>query len=79
MDLTILQTLDKGEALATTKDLDVVKLESMKEIFYDGKKVSGRFHIIGTFFYTTNSGMPKTIPVFVPYAEYKTYMELMNN
>lgn len=75
LDLTIMQTLSKGEALAKTSDYDIVKIETLEEVYYDGKKISGRFRLIDTYTYVTNSGSTKTVPVFVSQKEYKSYLE----
>lgn len=60
----IFQTLNKYEALARTRNFDVVKIVTENETYYDGKKLSGKFHLIDTYTYVTVENNIKTIPVY---------------
>ena len=71
LSVEIFQTLNKNEALARTTSWDVVKLESTEEVYYDGKKITGPFIMIGTYQYTTRNDMDKTVPVYIKESEYK--------
>lgn len=72
----IFQTLSKYEALARTKDYDVVKIETGSEVYYDGKNVSGNFCLAGTYTYTTKEDRQKTVPVYIREDDYKSLMAL---
>ena len=65
LNLKIFQTLDRGEALAVTEDLEAVKIVSAKDIYYDGKRIRGVFVLVDTYTYKTQKGDYKTVPVFV--------------
>lgn len=71
LDLKIIQVLGKGEALAVTDKFDVVKIESLNDIYYDGKKVSGNFTLLDTYTYQTKKGQWKTVPIYIMTKEYK--------
>lgn len=75
LSVEIIQTLSKNEALARTSDWDVVKLETTEDVYYDGKKISGRFVMVGTYTYTTRNDMDKTVPVYLKESEYKKVFE----
>lgn len=76
LELRIIQTLAKGEALACTEKFEVVKIESLTEIYYDGKRVNGYFTLLDTYTYQTRNGVWKTVPVFVLNKEYRKNKEL---
>ena len=38
LSLTIFQTLDKGIALARTDSWDIVRIDTIEDMYYDGKK-----------------------------------------
>jgi hypothetical protein len=71
LELKIVQTLGKGEALAITENYDVVKIESLTELYYDGKRLYGYFTLLDTYTYKTTQGMWKTVPVYVRSREYR--------
>ncbi len=71
LSVKIFQTLDKNSALARTSDYDVVKLVTMEEMYYDGKKITGTFVLVDTYTYETKKGDYKTVPVYIRYSEYK--------
>lgn len=75
MGFKIFQTLDKGEALVypTSNSVDVAKIVSLEELYYDGKVVGGYFILIDTFRYQTRNGEIKTVPVFIKQKEYKKW------
>ncbi len=64
LNLEIFQTLGEYEALARTRNFDVVKIVTDNETYYDGKKLSGKFRLIDTYTYITVSDNVKTIPVY---------------
>lgn len=70
LNLTILQTLSKYEALAWTKHYDVVKIETLTDIYYDGKTINGYFTLVGTYRYVTKQNVTKTVPIYVLTSEY---------
>ena len=74
LSVEIIQTLSKNEALAWTKDYDIVKIETTSEVYYDGKSIAGAFCLAGTYTYTTKDGRLKTVPVYIRDREYKTLM-----
>ena len=49
------QTINENEALAYTRKGDIVKIESSRDIYYDGNIISGRFAFVGTYTYETVS------------------------
>lgn len=76
LELKIVQTLGKGEALAITENYDVVKIESLTELYYDGKRLYGYFTLLDTYTYKTTQGMWKTVPVYVRSREYRKNKEI---
>lgn len=82
LNLTIFQTLNKNEALARTNNYDVVKIESLSMVLYDGKTVSGYFTLVDTYSYMTKNGLTKTVPVYVlrsEYGKHKDYWQKLPN
>lgn len=77
MSFKIFQTLDNGEALVhlTTNTVDVAKIVTLEEIYYDGKVVNGYFILVDTFKYQTRRGEIKTVPVFIKQKEYKKWKQ----
>ena len=75
LSVEIIQTLSKNEALAFTKDYKTVKIETVTDIYYDGKKISGDFCLAGTYTYTTKNGTVKTVPVYIRESEYRQLMK----
>lgn len=75
MGFKIFQTLDKGEALVhpTSNSVDVAKIVSLEELYYDGKVIGGYFILIDTYKYQTRNGDIKTVPVFIKQKEYKKW------
>lgn len=78
MSFKIFQTLDNGEALVhlTTNTVDVAKIVTLEEIYYDGKVVNGYFILVDTFKYQTRRGEIKTVPVFIKQKEYKKWKQM---
>lgn len=75
LSVEIIQTLNKGEALAWTDDYKVVKLETSSEVFYDGKRITGNFSLVGTYSYTNKEGTRKTVPVYIRTTEYQKMIQ----
>ena len=75
LSVEIIQTLSKNEALAWTSDYKVVKLETTSDVYYDGKKISGNYSLVGTYSYTNKKGIRKTVPVYVRTTEYQKLMQ----
>ena len=73
LHLTIIQTLGRNGALAWTNSHDVVKIETVSDTYFDGKRIQGSFTLVGTFRYEANNGQLKTVPVFVLTSEYKKH------
>lgn len=80
MGFKIFQTLGNGEALVhpTSNSVDVAKIVSLEELYYDGKVVGGYFILIDTFKYQTRNGDIKTVPVFIKQKEYKKWKYLQS-
>lgn len=73
LSVKIFQTLDEHEALAFTRNNQVVKLETASEIYYDGKKVKGKFCLSGIYQYITTDTTQKTVPVYIRAEEFTQY------
>lgn len=73
LSVKIFQTLDEHEALAFTGNNQVVKLETSSEVYYDGKKVTGKFCLSGIYQYITTDTLQKTVPVYIRAEEYTQY------
>lgn len=71
LSVEIFQTLNKNAALAWTKDLKIVRLDSQEELYYDGKTISGYFVLVDTYTYTAKNEMVKTVPVYIRSSEYR--------
>ena len=78
LNLTIIQTYNSTEALAITKNYDVVKIETVLDTYYDGKKIKGRFTRVGTHTYENNLSYIKTVPVYVLTSEYNMFKNSMS-
>ena len=79
LNLTIFQTYEGNRAaLALTKNYDVVKIETVFDVYYDGKQINGNFTLIGTYSYETKDERMRTVPVFVLTREYNEFKELWN-
>lgn len=79
LNLTIFQTYEGNRAaLAWTKNYDVVKIETVFDVYYDGKQINGNFTLIDTYSYETRGERVKTVPVFVLTREYNEFKELWN-
>lgn len=75
LDLKILRTFNSKEALAYTEHADIVKIETQSDTYYDGKKISGNFTLVGTYTYQAKNEMIKTVPVYVLTSEYNKHKE----
>lgn len=76
LDVKIFQTLSKYEALAAPRlSADVVKITTQEDLYYDGKEIKGYFILIDTYTYEANSGITKTVPVYISLDEYKKRMK----
>ena len=67
LNVEIFQTLSKTSALAHTSlwsDYKVVKIVTTKDVYYDGKQISGLFVLVDTYTYETKDGRIKTVPVY---------------
>lgn len=78
LDMKVFQTLTKHSALARTRGDghyiyigDVVKIISESSIMYDDLIFKGKFVLVDTYTYTTTNDKVKTVPVYMPYPEYK--------
>lgn len=78
LNLTIFQTLGKHEALARTNNYDVVKIETVSDVYYDGKQINGNFTLIDTYSYETTKGIIKIVPVYVLTREYNKLKDHWN-
>lgn len=76
LSMEIFQTISQNEALATTDDGSLIKIESATETYYDRKHLSGYFTLIWIYTYETVKKEIKTIPVYIRTSEYK---EIMGN
>ena len=56
-------------------DYKVVKLETASEVFYDGKRITGNFSLVGTYSYTNKEGTRKTVPVYIRTTEYQKMIQ----
>jgi len=75
LDVRIFQTLDEQSALASSENLDVVKIITGGEVYYDGKHVSGRFQFMETYTYITKENVSKTVPVYQKVDELEGYAD----
>lgn len=73
LNVKIIQTQSPFEGLAFTPKYDIVKIRTITDEIYDGKRMKGRFVRVDTYTYQTNEGYFKTVPVFVPKKDYKYY------
>lgn len=67
LNVEIFQTLSKTSALAHTSlwsDYKIVKIVTTKDVYYDGKQISGLFVRVDTYTYETKDGRIKTVPVY---------------
>ncbi len=71
----VIQTMGKHEGLASDSNFDIVKIITNDEIIYDDKKLSGKWVLVDTYTYTTVKERVKTVPVFIPYKQYKEAIE----
>ena len=79
LNLTIFQTYEGNRAaLALTKNYDVVKIETVLDVYYDGKQINGNFTLIDTYSYETTKGIIKTVPVYVLTREYNKLKDHWN-
>lgn len=72
--LTVIQTLDDNSALCRTQNYDIVKLEALDRLLYDGLVIKDSFVLTGTYRYVTVKDIVKTVPVYVTYDDYKVIM-----
>lgn len=71
--VTVFQVLDSNEALAWDDNLNVIKIVTNDEIYYDGLHISGRFVLVDTYAYETRTHQIKVVPVYVRLSEYNKY------
>ena len=71
LHLHIIQTIDKGFALATTNQYDPVALFSTVETFYDGKTYTDYYQLVDTYIYEDLKGRVRTVPVYMFSSEYR--------
>ena len=67
LNVEIFQTLSKTSALAHTSlwsDYKIVKIVTTKDVYYDGKQISGLFVLVDTYTYKAMDGSIKTVPVY---------------
>lgn len=72
--LTVIQTLDDNSALCLTQNYDIVKLEVLDRMLYDGLVITDGFVLTGTYRYVTVKDIVKTVPVYVTYDDYRVIM-----
>ena len=65
----VFQALNENEALAIDEGV-VIKIITTKELFYDGKEVSGYYKMIDTYTYKTKDNSTKTVPVLIKVSEF---------
>ena len=70
---TVFQVLDSNEALAWDDNLNVIKIITNDEIYYDGLRISGRYILVDTYTYETRAHQIKVVPVYVRLSEYRKY------
>lgn len=78
LSVEIFQTLGKNAALARTRDWKVVKIESLEDMYYDGKAISGTFVLVDTYTYETKNEVTKTVPVYIRLEEYRKLQKAEN-
>lgn len=78
----VFQTINQRQALVkiNTQSYETILVllvlpENSKEYLFDDLAVEGQYVFIGTYKYTTNSGMQKTVPVYVEKKNYVPGME----
>lgn len=71
LSVEVIQVLESGVALARTSDYDIVRIEAADEVFYDGKKINGKYTLVDTYSYTTRNFSDKTVPLYVKVSERK--------
>ena len=73
VNATIYQVIDSNTALAMTNDLEVLKVVTREEIYFDGRPIIGLFVLVDTYAYNTMNGRYKVVPVYIRYSEYQKY------
>lgn len=73
VNATIYQVIDSNTALAITHDLEVLKVVTREEIYFDGRPIIGLFVLVDTYAYNTMNGRYKVVPVYIRYSEYQKY------
>ena len=73
INATIYQVIDSNTALAMTNDLEVLKVVTREEIYFDGRPIIGLFVLVDTYAYNTINGRYKVVPVYIRYSEYQKY------
>lgn len=73
VNATIYQVIDSNTALAITHDLEVLKVVTREEIYFDGRPIIGLFVLVDTYAYNTVNGRYKVVPVYIRYSEYQKY------
>ena len=73
INATIYQVIDSNTALAMTNDLEVLKVVTREEMYFDGRPIIGLFVLVDTYAYNTINGRYKVVPVYIRYSEYQKY------
>lgn len=73
VNATIFQVIDSNEALAITNDLEVIKVVTKEEMYFDGRSILGLFVLVDTYAYNAVTGKYKVVPVYIRYSEYQKY------
>lgn len=72
----VMQTLNSGFGLAINSKAMVIAIKTSTKFYpiYDGETISGNVVMIDTYTYESQMGM-KTVPVVIPYSEYRDKQE----
>ncbi len=76
LSVKIFQTLSECEALAYTPNHDVVKIETVSDVYYDGKRIKGSFTLVDTYTYKTEHYSYKTVALYVLTSEYLRHKDV---
>lgn len=71
LEVRIFQTLNQHSALAFSDGFSTVMIVSEEDTYYDDKKITGKFVLIGTYSYQNKEGDTKTVPLYIRYSEYQ--------
>lgn len=79
LHLKVFQTINSELALALTNNFDTlepsdcVAIYSRDIVLYDGRGIQGKFVLVDTYTYNSKTSIQKTVPVFMPWKEYRKY------